>query len=159
MAARLRDVRRRHGDPEREVFAARLGVAASTLAGWERGETIPDAKSVALYRERVGVDLDWLLLGEGVPPAAGLGAPLDTGIMRRLGEIVDRAHTQAGIKLPKGAEFETAAELYNEFAGLCPNVEQTASDVVDAMLEVIEARLKGRLATARSAPGTGKRLA
>lgn len=160
LAGRLREIRRRQGDPEREVFAGILGVAASTLAGWERGETIPDAKAIALYREKLGVDLDWVLFGEGVPPApAGVRPSLDVGILRRLGEMVGHVHATAGVKLPKGAEFEIAAELYNEFLQLCANPAETSTDVVDAMFGVVEARFKARLSSARAEPGTGKRLA
>lgn len=160
LAARLREIRRRQGDPEREVFAGILGVAASTLAGWERGETIPDAKAIALYREKLGVDLDWLLLEEGAPPSpAGRRQSLDAGILRRLGEMVGRVHAGAGVKLPKGAEFEIAADLYNEFLQLCANPTESPADVIEAMLGVVESRFKARLSSARAAPGTGKRLA
>jgi hypothetical protein len=73
--------------------------------------------------------------------------------------MVGRAHATAGIKLPKGAEFETAADLYNEFLQLCPNPAEAPTDVVDAMLGVVELRFKGRISAAQAEPGTGKRLA
>lgn len=158
LAERLRDVRRRNGDTDRDSFAKQVGIAASTLANYERGERVPDADFLALYREKLGVDLDWLLFGNGSPPLpAGARLALDSRVLRRLGEMVGRAHAAAGIKLPKGAEFEEAAKLYNEFLGLCPNPAEAPADVVDAMLGVVEARFKAGLSQARAEPGTGKR--
>jgi transcriptional regulator with XRE-family HTH domain len=156
----LREFRRRIGDPDRVVFATELGVSKSALASYERGESEPTASVLGVYRDRFGADLDWLLLGEGAPPQpAGVRHSLDAGILRRLGEMVGRAHVEAGVKLPKGAEFEIAADLYNEFLQLCANPTETPADVVDAMLGVLESRFKARLSSARAEPGTGKRLA
>lgn len=160
LAERLREFRRRIGDPDRVVFATELGVSKSALASYERGESEPTASVLGVYRDKFGADLDWLLLGDGAPPPpAGIRQSLDAGILRRLGEMVGRAHASAGVKLPKGAEFETVAELYNEFLQLCDNPAEAPADVVEAMLGVIESRFKSRLASARAAPGTGKRLA
>lgn len=93
-----------------------------------------------------------------IPPFVGGHTSLDSRILRRLGEMVGRAHADAGVKLPKGAEFEIAADLYNEFLQLCANPAETPADVIDAMLGVIESRFKARLSSARAEPGTGKRL-
>ncbi|SCM75399.1 putative Transcriptional regulator [uncultured Pleomorphomonas sp.] len=143
-----------------KTLAAGLEISATALGNYEQGSRLPDAKTLALYRSKYGVDLDWLLLEEGAPPSpAGVRQSLDAGILRRLGEMVGRAHAGAGVKLPKGAEFEAVAGLYNEFLQLCSNPAETPADVVDAMLGVIEARFKARLSSARAEPGTGKRLA
>lgn len=160
LAERLREVRRRNGDLDRDAFARQLGIATSTLANYERGERVPDADFLALYREKLGVDLDWLLFGKGAPPPqTGARQSLDANILRRLGNMVGQAHVGAGVKLPKGAEFEVVAGLYNEFLQLCANPAETPADIVDAMLGVIESRFKARLSSARAEPGTGKRLA
>lgn len=160
LAERLREFRRRIGDPERVVFATELGVSKSALASYERGESEPTASVLGVYRDKFGADLDWLLLGDGAPPSpAGAQQSLDASILRRLGEMVGRAHAGAGIKLPKGAEFEVVAGLYNEFLQLCANPAETPADVIDAMLGVVESRFKARLSSARAEPGTGKRLA
>lgn len=160
LAGRLREVRRRLGDRDRDTFAKQLGVPPSTLANYERGERVPDADFLALYREKLHVDLDWLLFGKGAPPLpADAPMAVSSNILRRLGEAVGRAHAAVGIKLPKGAEFEEAANLYNEFLGLVSNPVEAPTDIVEAMLGIVEARLTARLSQARDNPGSGKRLA
>ena len=143
-----------------KTLAAGLEISATALGNYEQGSRLPDAKTLALYRSKYGVDLDWVLLGDGAPPSpTGARQSLDAGILRRLGEMVGRAHSSAGVKLPKGAEFETVANLYNEFLQLCANPAETPNDVIEAMLGVVESRFKARLSSARAEPGTGKRLA
>lgn len=58
-------VRERLGDQPRADFALRLGVAEKTLGNHERGDRVPDADVLAAYREQLGVDLTWLVTGEG----------------------------------------------------------------------------------------------
>lgn len=65
LAGRLREVRRAKGDPERDVFAKEIGISAKTLGNYERGDNVPDATALAAYRDAFGVDLNWLVSGEG----------------------------------------------------------------------------------------------
>ncbi|MCA1492734.1 helix-turn-helix domain-containing protein [Ensifer sp. NBAIM29] len=65
LGARIRDVRRNLGDLEREAFATKLGISKNTLAYYERGERTPDVMTMAAYRERFGVNLNWIATGEG----------------------------------------------------------------------------------------------
>lgn len=132
----------------------------STLANYERGERVPDANFLALYREKLHVDLDWLLFGTGAPPAAA-GAPhdLDKKVLRRLGEMIGRVHAEAGIRPPAGADFETAAELYAEFLTLVPNPAETPARMVDAAIAELEDRFRERASDAARNPGAGKREA
>lgn len=67
LGARIRSVRRHVGDPDRESFAKTLGVSKNTIAFYERGERTPDATVLAAYRDRFGVDTNWLVTGEGEP--------------------------------------------------------------------------------------------
>jgi transcriptional regulator with XRE-family HTH domain len=158
LAERLREFRRRIGASDRFEFAAALGVGKSTLASYERGDSEPVASVLAVYREHFGADLDWLLFGTGVPPLpADARMAVSANIFRRLGEAVGRAHAAAGIKLPMGAEFEEAANLYNEFLGLVPNPFEAPTDIVEATLGIIEARLAARLSQAHDNPGSGNR--
>ncbi|WP_240664545.1 XRE family transcriptional regulator [Paenirhodobacter ferrireducens] len=61
----MRDVRKALGDPERAAFAEGLEISKSTIAFYERGERTPDANVLRLYRDRHGVDMNWLISGEG----------------------------------------------------------------------------------------------
>lgn len=74
LGARLREVRRQHGDPDRGEFAKILGVSKESLASYERGDNIPDAAVAGRYRD-LGVDLNWLLTDKE-PPTPGLMMPL-----------------------------------------------------------------------------------
>lgn len=102
LAARLRDVRRALGDQSRDVFAKSLGVSEKTLGNYERGDHEPDASVLLAYKQIYGVDVSWLLTGEGpmfsesalstegadlvgvplydVQAAAGLGLVADEGV-------------------------------------------------------------------------------
>ncbi len=62
---RLRDLRRALGDTEREEFAERLGVSAASLARYERGDSSPNAEVLESYCLQYGVDLHWLIAGQG----------------------------------------------------------------------------------------------
>ncbi len=101
LAARLRDIRRVLGDQPREVFAKSLGVSEKTLGNYERGDNEPDASVLLAYKQIYGVDVSWLLTGDGpmfsesavamegadlvevplydVQAAAGLGLTADEG--------------------------------------------------------------------------------
>jgi len=84
---------------------------------------------------------------------------LDVKIMRRFGEMVGRVYASVGARGPKGAEFEEAARLYNDFLGLVPNPAETPADVVDAMISVVEGRFVARVNEPIARPGAGNRSA
>lgn len=63
LACRLRQVRRENGDPDRAIFASKLGIGKNTIAFYERGERTPDASVLDAYRRVLGIDLNWLVSG------------------------------------------------------------------------------------------------
>nr|WP_245511016.1 XRE family transcriptional regulator [Martelella mediterranea] len=65
LARRLRDVRKALGDPERDELARAIGVSKNTLAAYERGETEPTATALNTYRKHCGVNVRWLVTGDG----------------------------------------------------------------------------------------------
>ncbi|MCD4662303.1 MAG: helix-turn-helix domain-containing protein [Agrobacterium sp.] len=65
LAERLRDLRRKLGDPERDLFAQQLGVSKNTLASYERGETEPTASILEAYRQNFGASVLWIVTGQG----------------------------------------------------------------------------------------------
>lgn len=65
LGARLRELRRKLGDPERDVFAEQLGVSKNTLASYERGETEPTASILDAYRQSFGANVMWMVTGQG----------------------------------------------------------------------------------------------
>lgn len=64
LGARLRAVRRHFGD-NGGAFALRVGLIESTIAKYERGDRVPDADTLAAYRTKLNVDMNWLATGEG----------------------------------------------------------------------------------------------
>lgn len=70
-ADRLRAARRRAGYLSAAEAAISLGVAVPTYAHHENG-TRGFARHAAHYAKRFRVPVEWLLTGEGTPPASGL---------------------------------------------------------------------------------------
>ncbi|WP_425299989.1 helix-turn-helix domain-containing protein [Roseibium sediminis] len=62
---RLREIRKRFGDPPRDEFAVKLGVNLSTIARYERGEMEPSCAVLAAYADEFQVNLNWLITGSG----------------------------------------------------------------------------------------------
>lgn len=54
---------------DRKQFARELGISDRTLSNYVRGVNKPPERFLALLRERLGVDLNWLVTGN-LPPAA-----------------------------------------------------------------------------------------
>ncbi|MGO1161700.1 S24 family peptidase [Brucella sp. C7-11G] len=65
LGERLRELRRRLGDPERDVFSEQLGVSKNTLVNYEKGDTEPTASVLDAYRYKFGANVLWIITGEG----------------------------------------------------------------------------------------------
>jgi transcriptional regulator with XRE-family HTH domain len=149
LGARLRLVRRQFGDPDREEFAGTLQISKNTLAYYERGERTPDANVLATYRDRFGVNMNWLIAGEGEmfadPSKASKvpGQPLDEMLMRTLAQIAIRAHQRAHLVLRQEDVAVEAASLYNELKEKADNIND--AEEVSELLPWLEGRLVRRL--------------
>ncbi|WP_370270130.1 helix-turn-helix domain-containing protein [Nioella sp.] len=65
---------------DRERFANMSGISKATIGNYERGDRVPDAVMLRKYRDATGVDLTWLVTGEGsMMPAASLANFPDSG--------------------------------------------------------------------------------
>ena len=65
LGQRLADARKALGHKERRSFADLLDIKADTLGTYERGVAEPDAAFMAVYHQRFGINLSWLITGEG----------------------------------------------------------------------------------------------
>ncbi|UXT99418.1 XRE family transcriptional regulator [Agrobacterium tumefaciens] len=65
LAQRLTDVRKALGFAARLPFAQSLEMHPDTLGGYERGDSTPDHEFLSMYKRRFGVNLDWLITGDG----------------------------------------------------------------------------------------------
>ena len=48
-------------------FAKEIGIGWETVAGWEQGKIKPGHARLYIIAENFGVNIDWLLKGEGLP--------------------------------------------------------------------------------------------
>ncbi|WP_273792410.1 helix-turn-helix domain-containing protein [Brucella anthropi] len=101
LARRLREVRAHFEAEDRGEFAQLLGFAKSSLANYERGERTPDAAVLLAYRDKLGVNLNWLVSGEGqafsdpnsvanLKSDVPTSSPDENGIGKRVLEVRDR---------------------------------------------------------------------
>lgn len=160
LGARLREVRRAFDDPERDEWAARLGVSKNTIASYERGETEPTASVLAAYRKALGVNVGWLVTGQGEMFEEPSLAPaprdqVDIVLLQRLGDTVQAVFVECKQTAPARAITEETGRLYNELLRMVPDIRDR--DIVDAVIPVLRQRFKERIAHAE--PGTGKRSA
>lgn len=73
-------------------LAARLGVRADTLSGWEADQAEPRAVFLGRMSGMLGVSLVWLLTGEGEGPQQGDGpSPGVRSELRQLRRLLDEA--------------------------------------------------------------------
>ncbi|WP_417766757.1 helix-turn-helix domain-containing protein [Stappia sp.] len=164
LAERLRDLRRRCGDPQRDELAKLFGVSVTAIATYERGEREPAASVLAAYAEVFGANLNWLLTGEGEmftdPSKVGVKPAmqgLNPAVFRQVGRLVGRMHNEAGVKLPPDAVLDEQAEAYNALLARAEDPADAAE--LESLLPWLEARLRKKLQAAAAEPGTGKRQA
>ncbi|MBI0141233.1 MULTISPECIES: helix-turn-helix domain-containing protein [Bartonella] len=77
LGQRLRLIRQRNGNLDRDVFAKNLGINAKTLANYERGDSAPDAPTLAQYQKLYGININWLLSGAGDMTLNGADTMID----------------------------------------------------------------------------------
>lgn len=162
LGRRLADVRERLG-LEREEMAGLLGnVSASSLANYERGDNVPDAVVLAAYYGCAGVNVVWLLTGNGemfvdpsaAPPPATAVDPL---LMEKLYKAVERVYREAGQRPPGHRIANEATELLNMLLEKVADVRDEL--IVDAVIPALAQKLVTKLTEAAAKPGTGKRSA
>ena len=164
LASRLREVRRQLGDPERAAIVSALGVSIDAVARYERGDNEPQASVLAAYASAFGVNLYWLLTGEGEMftgrPQRAAVAPtpaIDPDLFRAVGRLVLNVHKDEGVKLPPDALLDEQAAAYNALIARAEDPRDTAE--LKALLPWLEARLRKALKAAVAEPGTGKQQA
>lgn len=125
LGERLRRVRKNDGDPLRADFARKLGVSEKTLGNYERGDSAPDAYVIEKYSKELGVNLTWLITGEGemfADPSKAPAPVLDQRLMRKLARIAIKVNKELSIQDTKESAAEHAAELYNELRVMVKNM-------------------------------------
>lgn len=162
LAKRLRAFRRKIGDPERDDVAVKIGVSKSALASYERGETEPNASALAAYQREYGLNVLWLLVGDGdmfddPDNAPAPSAEVDPLLMEQLYKAVERAYKDVGQRPPGHRIANEATTLFNVLLARVADVRDEV--IVNAVVPVLAKELVDRLGSAALEPGTGKRSA
>jgi len=91
-----------------------LGVAKDTVGKYERGKIIPGGDVLARLRERFGVDLNWLLTGDGAMRSNQGATPsaLDEQMLEAIIAVVEDVLDQAKRRLPAAKKAQLIAALY-----------------------------------------------
>lgn len=103
---------------DRDMFAERTGISKSTIANYERGDRVPDASMLLLYRDAWGVDLNWLVTGEGDRMFLSPDNPLPEPVQQFLDRRSNRRRGGQSLKVAR-TEVDRAAERI--LAGHEPN--------------------------------------
>ena len=144
----MRDVRRKLGDQDRESFAEMLGTSTRSLATYERGDAEPGSSVLTVYKERHGINLNWLLSGEGemfIDPskAPAPSRTINSRLMQKLARLAREVHKEVGDN-PHGDTITVdAADLYNSLLSLVSNIDD--AEEVDATLPRLRLLFKRKL--------------
>ncbi|MBB4122955.1 helix-turn-helix domain-containing protein [Martelella radicis] len=158
LGQRLIDARKASKFPSREDLATFFDVKKDTLATYERGiRDIPNGL-LARYYSDLGVNLSWLMTGDGPmfdDPTKAPPPVLHPELMQGLVELVVRVHKEFGITLPGERKTAEATVLYNRL--LQQGLDTASEKGRDLLLPFVEQLLRERLQKAKDEPGTGKR--
>lgn len=161
LAARLREVRRQIGNPVRGALVDALGVSVTAISRYEQGDAEPQASVLAAYASAFGVDLYWLLTGEGEMfadpskrPAAAPVPAIDADLFRAVGRLILKVYKDEGVKLPPEALLDEQSGAYNALIARAEDPRDITE--LTALLPWLEARLRKSLAAAAAEPGSGK---
>lgn len=62
---RLRAIRLSQGNSDREIFSKKFGLSSKTLGNYERGDSAPDAYTLAQYQKTFDININWLISSIG----------------------------------------------------------------------------------------------
>lgn len=114
LASRIKELRRIIGGTQTE-FADKLAIPVPTYKEYEGARSYPGI--LALHRFYLaGVDLHWLLTGEGAPlrvPPTDFPTTIDAHRLARLLVEVDRLMEELGMPPSSATKAELVATLYN----------------------------------------------
>ncbi|WP_375627936.1 MULTISPECIES: helix-turn-helix domain-containing protein [unclassified Bartonella] len=154
LAKRLTEVRKLVG-LSRDIFSLKIGISIQGLGNYERGDRTPDATVLSAYKEKFGVNLNWLLTGEDamfidmmMARSFNISPPtIPAGLMKKLGRIAYTTYRNANIKLPPEDIAELAAELYRKLQELVQNINDM--EEVEATFPLLKIHLKRQIEAER----------
>ncbi|WP_039761111.1 helix-turn-helix domain-containing protein [Bartonella queenslandensis] len=135
----------------RHQIATRLGINKAIYDHAERGTTFPNVEFLVVLSEKLKVNLNWLVTGNGEmfsdmakAQAAGLkpqGIPV--GLMKKLGHLAYTTYHDAQIDMFPEDIVELAAELYGKLQELIQNLNDM--EEVEATMPLLKLHLKRKI--------------
>ncbi len=133
---------------DRDVFASRLVISKSGLAHYERGERVPDAELLSAYHREFGVNISWLVTGQGDMFEGGQSTGRDCGshqllvdLINPLGRLINKVYRDHEVRITDDQRFSEltrwhnnltsragASFEWNDLMSLLPWVEQTLGE-------------------------------
>lgn len=168
LARRLIEARERSRFPTRAELAERLGVPADTLGTYERGVAEPSIELLARYHEITGVNVTWLVSGDGeafpaedaiehyTPKHKLPDFPaIDAVVFQTVDGKVRATFIEFKRSAPERTIFNETIKFYNELAALVPDLRNPT--LVDAGMTLLSSKLREKVKN--NEYGSGKRSA
>jgi len=164
-------IRRVRGELSQDAFAAKLDVAKDTVGKYERNQNVPGGDVLARIREKFGVDINWLLTGQGTEvrilvgestvrerllPQNGFGVPPvhpDEEFGATIADGVSRVYREENARISPADLWRISARIFSD-AMAFESADQRPGFVAGAL-----AALRRDLRKPIDQTGTGKRLA
>ncbi|MBA4776864.1 MULTISPECIES: helix-turn-helix domain-containing protein [Agrobacterium] len=120
LGRRLRAVRAAFDIDDRNVFASRLSISKSGLAHYERGERVPDAELLCAYHREFGVNISWLVTGQGDMFETGQSTNTEHGshqllvdLINPLGRLINKVYRDQQVRITDDQRFAELTRWHN----------------------------------------------
>ncbi|AAK87605.1 XRE family transcriptional regulator [Agrobacterium tumefaciens] len=164
LGRRLRAVRAAFDIDDRDVFASRLVISKSGLAHYERGERVPDAELLSAYHREFGVNISWLVTGQGDMFEGGQSSSTDHGshqllvdLINPLGRLINKVYRDHDVRITDDQRYAELTRWHNNVTSRAgPSL---AWNDLMAQLPWVEQSLGEELRSKRASAESNKRSA
>lgn len=149
---RLTLVRKQLNYKSRKEFASIFPIAPDTLGTYERGVSEPNTMVLTLYYLQLGINLNWLITGEGAMFNKSDDRPtplqkINVKITRCISDLVTEASASSKLQLSPKQAVETTVRLYNELLERVVDInDEHEVEAVYPQLKIILSRILAQTA-------------
>lgn len=122
-------------------FAKRLGIPQSTVHNYTKKGREPHSLFLKLIHEKLGVNINWVLTGEGemfIKGQEGVDAPLDSSLLKSAIEYVESILPTIGVEVDSDKKAELIKQAYIKFMGRSAGQQPPAQPPTQSKKEVYE---------------------